>query len=80
MGENLYSLGLTSPILDYWKDPETQLKFFNLFVQSRSINFTLEQVIGDKAARDKFSTRYNGSIQYGERLLFIYNQLKDTKP
>lgn len=72
MGDNLYMLGLRSTILDFWQDETLQDQYFNGFIKSREIDFTLEEILNDKEKRDKFSHRYNGSTVYGERLVGIY--------
>lgn len=80
MGENLYSFGYQGTILDFWKNPDLQLDYFNLHNKLRYIDFTLDEVITDPVKRTKFATRYNGSAMYADRMLSIYNQLKDKQP
>lgn len=73
MGDNIYSMGFTAPILEYWKDPEIQLDFFKRYCLRANIDYTLAEVLNEKNKRDNFAKRYNGSLIYSDRLLKIYN-------
>lgn len=73
MGDNIYALGFTGRILDYWVSPEIQLDFFNRYCLGRNIDYTLSEILNEKTKRDIFAKKYNGSVIYGDRLVNIYN-------
>lgn len=79
MGDNLYMLGLRSPILDYWKDADLQAVFFNRFCVQRNISYTLDEVLNNAEKRADFAHHYNGGGNipgYSARLLSVYEENK----
>lgn len=73
MGESVYQLGYTKPILDFWNSAADQENIFNLFIKSRGINYDLDEVIGDVVKRTNFAHHYNGNaIVYAERMESVY--------
>jgi hypothetical protein len=73
MGDNLYLLGLDRPILDFWQSHDLQVRFFNLFIQQRNINYTLDDVLHDEGKRRDFAHHYNGNVDaYSAAMLRAY--------
>lgn len=78
--DNVYSLGYTGTVLDWWKSPDLQLEFFNRYCLRNNIDYTLQEILTDIKKRQNFAARYNGPggrVIYAERLMNIYEQLKD---
>jgi hypothetical protein len=76
MGDNLYSLGLDMSISQYWTDTDIQATYFHRFLAAKKIDFELDEILADKSVRERFASKYNGSLLYAERLMNIYNQYK----
>ena len=69
MGENIYALGYSGTLIDFICSDALQLEFFNKYVESRKIDYSLQRIIADKSARENFARRYNGSVLYAETMM-----------
>lgn len=76
MGENLYALGYSGSIAHYLHSETVQLAYFEKYIQSRNINYTLEEILTDDEKLNRFSVKYNGVKSYGQKLLAAYQELK----
>ena len=61
MGSNLYYLGLTQPIGAFLNDTALQQLFFIAFLQSRNIDFELDDVLDNEEKDRLFALHYNGN-------------------
>ena len=69
MGENLYTIcALKNELFEYVADDALQLETFIRFVRAKGIAFSPDD-LKDKAKRDRFATRYNGSVAYAVKIL-----------
>lgn len=79
MGENIYGLlNLSFSIGKFLSDPDSQREIFDSFLTKKNINFSLAEILSDQAKRDSFSIKYNGSLQYGQRLLGVYHAASNS--
>jgi len=77
MGSNLYDMGYGAELVQFASTEFEQDIWFKNFLQTRGIDFTLEEILKDKAKRQLFARRYNGdATTYSARLLNVYETLK----
>ena len=61
MGFDLYGeLGYQQPVASYFEDHDAQYAMFAKFVQSKNINYGVNELAGSRLTRVKFGTIYNG--------------------
>ena len=74
MGQNLYDLGLTITPFDFLANESAQDAWFEEFIKSRKIDYSLDDILKDDGKRERFARLYNGDpVVYGKRMLEIYN-------
>lgn len=76
MGENIYDLGYSGTILDWWNSADKQLDTFTKFCTNKGINYSLGEIVNDATKRLNFAKKYNGSAMYADRMLVVYNSLQ----
>lgn len=80
MGFNLYSkLSCTVPYMDFLNDRVLQLQMFAAFLKfNNMLNFTVETLVSDPVALNKFSAAYNGPGNvnaYSAKILKVIKRL-----
>lgn len=61
MGSNVYDLGFTGAILDFWRDARQQLTVLGWFCNRHDIAYTLQDIVTDPDKLRLFSLHYNGN-------------------
>ena len=73
MGESIYRLNYTGSVFDFVASVSDQLMLFNEFIDSRYINYSLDDILHNTSKRENFAHHYNGSIiTYSNHLLDVY--------
>lgn len=79
MGSVLYELGYKGTLMNFATNVTLQDAWFEVFIDRRTIAYTLTEIVNDKALRERFALRYNGDAKvYSARLLTVYNQFKSA--
>lgn len=71
MGFNLYvGCGYRSPVAEFLKNIDDQQMVFAKFLTNHNMaHFTPEMLAGNRAAREVFAKKYNGSVDYVKPLI-----------
>lgn len=73
MGFNIYDMGFQHNIAEFWNDSDIQDYYFSLFLRGNDINYTLEAVTSNELVRNRFALKYNGSLEYANKMMEVYN-------
>ena len=76
MGFNIWGdLDYNKTFFDFVSDETAQYNLFEKFLIKNQIAFDLSDLLNNKDNLDRFSTVYNGSVEYGQSIISTANNL-----